>query len=245
MENTTACADCPLRKRDVFRAFSTGELAFVGSLKSGEMRVEARTRVLDEGVNSPHVFTVLSGWGLREKTLADGRRQILNFVMPGDLVGLQAAMFDAMDHSVEALTDMTLCVFQRTGIERLFHDRPSLGYTVVWHAARNERLLDATLVSVGRCTARERIARALLILCGKARRLGLAEEDGTVAAPITQQHLADALGLSLVHTNRTLKQMVGDGLLQWQAGRLRLCDEEGLEELAEMDHAVPRALPLI
>jgi len=245
MKSMTDCSRCPLRKREVFRGLGPRELDFVASMKSGEMRVEPRTRVLDEGVNSPHVFTVLSGWGLREKSLADGRRQILNFVLPGDLVGLQAAMFDAMDHSVEALTGMTLCVFPRSDIQRLFHDQPSLGFTVVWHAARNERLLDATLMSVGRCSARERIARALLTIYGKARRIGLSEADGTLSAPITQQHLADALGLSLVHTNRTLKGMVGDGLLRWRAGRLQLLDAARLRDIAQMDETAPAALPLI
>ncbi|MFB9149715.1 Crp/Fnr family transcriptional regulator [Roseovarius ramblicola] len=245
MKSITDCTACPLRKSEVFRSLDARELGFVASMKSGEMRVAPRTRVLDEGVNSPHVFTVLSGWGLREKSLADGRRQILNFVLPGDLVGLQAAMFDAMDHSVEALTDMTLCVFPRREIQRLFHDRPSLGFTVVWHAARNERLLDATLMSVGRCTARERIARALLTIYGKARRIGLSEADGTLSAPITQQHLADALGLSLVHTNRTLKGMVADGLLKWRASRLQLCDEDRMRDIAQMEATAPTALPLI
>ena len=245
MARITDCTACPLRQNGAFRPLAGSELSFVSGMKSGEMRVEPRTQVLAEGVNSPHVFTVLSGWGLREKSLADGRRQILNFVLPGDLVGLQAAMFDAMDHSVEALTEMTLCVFPRGDIRRLFHDRPGLGYTVVWHAARNERLLDATLMSVGRCTARERIARALLILCGKARRIGLTEADGTLSAPITQQHLADALGLSLVHTNRTIKTMVGDGLLRWRAGRLQLRDEDRLRAIGQMEATAPAALPLI
>jgi len=245
MKKITACSDCPLRQRDAFRPFSEGELAYVSRLKSGEMQVSARTRVVEEGVNSPHVFTVLSGWGLREKSLADGRRQILNFVLPGDLIGLQAAMLDAMDHSVEALTDMTLCVFARADIAQVFHDQPGLGHTVVWHAARNERLLDATLMSVGRCSARERIARALLTIYGKARRIGLSEADGTLSAPITQQHLADALGLSLVHTNRTLKGMVGDGLLRWRAGRLQLLDAARLRDIAQMDETAPAALPLI
>jgi len=245
MKKITACSDCPLRQRDAFRPFSEGELAYVSRLKSGEMQVSARTRVVEEGVNSPHVFTVLSGWGLREKSLADGRRQILNFVLPGDLVGLQSAMLDAMDHSVEALTDMTLCVFARADIAQVFHDQPGLGHTVVWHAARNERLLDATLVSVGRCTARERLARAILIICDKARRIGLAGADGSLSVPITQQHLADALGLSLVHTNRTLKAMVGEGLIRWRAGRMQLGDETRLRDIAEMEPAAPSALPLI
>ena len=129
--DTTNCADCPLRALPAFRPFSTAELAYVTRLKSGELTVEARATVLEQGLNSAHVFTVLSGWALREKTLEDGRRQVLSFVMPGDLIGLQATLFDEMEHSVVALGPLTLCVFQRADILRLFEDQPSLGYTVV------------------------------------------------------------------------------------------------------------------
>lgn len=239
------CSDCPLRKLDVFEETRGKELEFITRLKSGEMTVDPRTRILDEGVNSPHVFTVLSGWGLREKTLEDGRRQIMNFVMPGDLLGLQAAMFDEMDHSVEALTSMTLCVFQRSDLANLFHTQPGLAHTVVWHAARGERLMDANLLSIGRCTARERIVQALLIIFGKAERLGLVTRDGSVDVPITQQHIADALGLSLVHTNRTLKALIADGLVAWRAGRLRIIDSEGMQKIAPIEVIPPRRLPLI
>jgi len=245
MKSVVKCEECPLRKFAVFRPFDKAELAFVSRLKSGEMAIDPKTPLFEEGVNSPYVYTVLEGWGIREKTLEDGRRQILNFVLPGDLIGLQAAMFDAMDHSVEALTQMTLCVFQRNDINNLFHDKPSLGHTVVWHAARNERLMDATLLSVGRCSARERIVRALLVLFGKASKIGLVGKDGSVEVPITQQHLADALGLSLVHTNRTLKRLVADGLLSWRAGHLKIGDIDRLHEIAPIETGSPSALPLI
>jgi CRP-like cAMP-binding protein len=97
----------------MLRDFSAEELAFMLSFKSGELSVAAGTTVLMEGTTSPHLYTVLSGWGIRYKALADGRRQILNFVLPADFIGLQAAILDEMQHSVEALTDVVLCVFPR------------------------------------------------------------------------------------------------------------------------------------
>lgn len=245
MKSILNCQQCPLRKLDVFKDVTSTELEFISQLKSGELAVDPKTRILDEGANSPHVFTVLEGWGLREKTLADGRRQIMNFVMPGDLLGLQSAMFDVMDHSVEALTKMTLCVFQRSEIANLFHTQPSLGHTVVWHAARSERLMDVNLLSVGQCTARERIVLALLTIFSKAERLGLVTDDGSVGVPITQQHIADALGLSLVHTNRTVKRLVSEKLVAWRAGRLRIIDSERMLAIAPIEVTPPRSLPLI
>jgi len=168
----------------VFRSFSRTELDFVTRFKSGEMKVEGGATVLMSGTRSPHLFTVLSGWGYREKTLEDGRRSILNFVLPGDLVGLQSALFCEMNHSVEALTDMTLCVFQRSDIEALFRREPGLAFTVVWHAARAERILDEHLLSVGRRSAAERIAYLMVFLLERARGLDLVE-PGSVRSLIS------------------------------------------------------------
>jgi len=245
MKDTTACQDCPLRKLDRFRPFTESELSFVDRLKSGELAVGPGATVLEQGTSSTHVYTVLSGAGYRIKTLDDGRQQILNFVMPGDLIGLQAALFDAMDHEVQALTDMRLCVFQRTDLYALFREQPGLGYNVVWHAAREERMLDEHLVSVGRRTAKERIAHTLVFLHERAAQLGLLDADGTMDLRIRQRHLADALGLSVVHTNKTLKKLTAEGLVAWQGSRLRLLDEEGLRTIARYDAPTEARQPLI
>lgn len=245
VKGTTDCVDCPLRRNAVFRTFSQDELAFVSRFKTGELKVEAGATVLVAGTRSPHLFTVLSGWGFREKTLENGRRSILNFVLPGDLIGLQSALFAEMDHSVEALTNLTLCVFQRSEVEALFRQQPGLAYTVVWHAAREERMLDEQLLSLGRRNALERIAYLLLVLFARARRLGLAVRETWLEVPITQTHVADTLGLSLVHTNKTLRKLSAEGLIVWKAGRLRLSDEAGLTRAAGYEPDAAEALPLI
>jgi len=241
----TNCTECPLRALPAFKSFDAAELAFVTALKSGEMTVEARATVLEQGVNSAHVFTVLSGWAMREKTLEDGRRQVLGFVMPGDLIGLQAMLFNEMEHSVVALGPLTLCVFQRPDILRLFRDQPSLGYTVVWHAARSERMLDEALTSVGRRSAAERIGHALLTLHRRADRRGLLDQAGGFEAPFRQGDLADALGLSRVHVNKTLRRLAAAGMVEWAEGRIALPDAPGLATLAKLDPAPAAELPLI
>jgi len=245
MPKITECKDCKLRTLQQFRKFSTSELKFVSGFKSGELVVEAGSTVLLEGTNSPHIFTVLSGWGFREKTLEDGRRQILKFVMPGDLIGLQTALFAEMEHSVQSLTEMTLCVFRRRDVRHLFHAQPDLAFTVVWHAAHEERMLDDHLLSIGRRTAIERIAYILVTLFARARRLGMVDKQNTVAVPITQQHLADALGLSLVHTNKTLRRLLAMSAVTWQAGRLQIDDEARLREIANYATIETEILPLI
>ena len=165
----TSCERCPLRKLEVFRQFTPKEFEFISSFKVGEFRAEAGTALLLAGNNSAHLYTMLSGWAFRSKELSDGRRQILNFAFPGDFIGLQSAVLDAMEHSVVALTDVVLCVFEREKLWRLFESHPGLGFDMTWLAAREERMLDEHLLSIGRRTALERTAYFLLHVYRRAK----------------------------------------------------------------------------
>lgn len=240
----TRCIQCPLKRLKIFRAVTPEELAFIESLKSGEFVTEVGTTVLLEGINSPHLYTVLSGWAFRYKTLADGRRQILNFVLPGDFMGLQGSMFNEMQHSIESLTPMVLCVFPRDKLWSLYANHPSLAYDLTWLASRSERLLDENLLTIGRRSAIERVAFVLLDIFLRARQLKLTQGN-KLKIPFTQQHLADALGLSLVHTNKTLNALTGRRLIRWKPGLLELVDESGLAELVDQDLSHANIRPLI
>ena len=106
-------------------------------------------------------------------------------------------------------------------------------------------MLDEALTSVGRRTAAERIGHALLTLHHRAGRRGLLDQAGGLAAPFTQGDLADALGLSRVHVNKTLRRLAGAGLIDWSEGRISLPDPGGLAALARMDPRADMDLPLI
>lgn len=228
------CENCPLSKHDVLRKMSGDELEFMKGFKRGELQSQAGSTILVEGNNSPHLYTVLSGWGFRHKTLSDGRRQILNYVLPGDLIGLQGSLMEEMSHSIEALSDMMLCVFERENLGSLFKSSPPLAYDITWLAAREEQMLDEHLLSVGRRTAEERVAYLISFLAQRARRVGLLD-DGDGLVPFTQTHIADTLGMSLVHTNRTLKKLQDRGLVRWQDRSCIILDEDRLQNIAGWD----------
>ena len=124
----TACTQCPLRKVRLFEPFSPETLEFMLSFKTAEIQVAAGTPVLVEGAGSDHLYTVLRGMGIRFKTLETGARQVVNFVMPGDFLGLQAAVMGEMKHSVSATTAMTLCVFDRRKLWDLFTNEPQRAF---------------------------------------------------------------------------------------------------------------------
>ena len=244
MSSETSCTNCPLRRQAAFRANEASEIAFIERFKSRQMRVAAGLPILLEGERSDRLYTILSGWAHRHRSLGDGRRQILNFLLPGDFVGLQQELdHDAM-HGIEALSDVTLCVFLRQRLWHLYQEYPSLAYDLTWLCAHEELIVDENLLSVGRRSAVERIGMLLIHLYKRAESVGLCS-DGSVRMPISQQHIADALGLSLVHTNKTLRRLSLLGLIELRGGALRIGDLGRLRQLADY-HALPlRARPLI
>jgi CRP-like cAMP-binding protein len=240
----TPCTACPLRGFKTLRDFSGSELGLVQSIKAADLNVRAGTTFLQQGSKSEQMFTVLSGWAFRYKVMPDGRRQILNYALPADLVGLQGSLMTEMEHSVEALTDVTLCVFPRERLWTLYSDSPSLAFDVTWLAAREEQLIDEHLVTLGQRTALERTAYIVLHLYLRAQEVGLTSGN-TVQFPFTQQHLADTLGLSLVHTNKTLKRLHASGAVRWKDRLFEILDRGRLAEIAGGDLQRSRQRPFI
>jgi CRP/FNR family transcriptional regulator, anaerobic regulatory protein len=240
----TPCERCPLRESAALRKFTREELTFVSEFKMDELRVEPGISFLREGVQNEQLYTVFSGWAFRYKMLSDGRRQILNYALPADLVGLQGSLLREMEHSVEALTPLVLCVFPRSKLWELYGHFPTLAFDITWLAAREEQYLDAHLLSLGRRTALERTAYLLLHLYTRAEEAGLTR-DSTVSFPLTQQHLADTLGMSLVHTNRTLKRLLASNAVRWKDRRFEISDRAALARLAGEDVTAPRPRPFI
>lgn len=237
------CELCPLRPLPTFREFSTEELEFVSSFKVGEVTADAGTVILEEGTRSADLYTLLSGWAFRFKMLDDGRRQILNYLLPGDLVGLQGTVIGEMEHSVEALSPLVLCVFRRDRLDGLFRNYPGLSFDVTWLAAREERMLDDHLLSLGRRTAMERAAYLLAFLHSRAASVGIGGPG--MVMPLTQQHVADTLGLSIVHTNKTLRKLSDRQLIRWLGRGCEVLDGPALARLAGWDGPGERVRPLI
>lgn len=240
---TVACAACPLRKKSLFIPFSADDLSFMERFKTGELTVDPGTTILLEGSNSPQIFTVLSGMGTRSTLLENGRRQVINFIFPGDLAGLQAGLLGEMKHSVEATTAMVLCVFKRAELWQLFKSQPSRAYDITWIAAIEEHFLGETIATLGQRSAAQRIAWALLRIEARLRAVGLGR-DGQVPLPFRQQDLADALGLSLVHTNKTLGSLRERQIATWNDGKLHIGDRIALADIALVDPEAEERRPL-
>ena len=241
-----SCQACPLRSLPLFVEHSQPELALIESLKREQISVPSDGVVIHEGQTDAPLYTLLNGWAFRFKTLSDGRRQILNFLLPGDFIGVQQKMGDAAAHGVQALTDVVLCVFRRDALWAFHRSAPTLGFAVTWLTAHEESLVDDTLLSVGRRSAEERIATLLIVLFKRVAALLPDEGAQGVPFPLTQQHIADGLGLSLVHTNKTLRKLEKRGLHHIEDGHLWLRDVKALARIADLyGDGKPAPRPLI
>lgn len=212
--------------------------------KKDDIEVRAGQPILREGEVSSTLYTLLAGWAFRYRTLSDGRRQIFNVLLPGDFMGLHDQLGGPLPYGIEALTDSALCVFPLGQLMELYSQSPTLGFDVTWLCAHEEFAVGENLLSVGRRSALERIATLLIHLYMRADSLGLGGPDG-VPFPLTQQHVADALGLSLVHTSKTMKRLQAQGLFRIAAGRLIVTHPVEMAALAEYSPRPLRHRPLI
>ncbi|MFN3825021.1 MAG: Crp/Fnr family transcriptional regulator [Pseudorhodobacter sp.] len=241
---TIDCRDCPLRNCGLFVAFSEDELEFMRRFKTGEVSLMPGETLLMEGQGSGELYTVLSGAGTRYKTLEDGRRQVINFLLPGDFIGMQASLMGEMKHSVGASSEMTLCQFKRADLWTLFRSYPERAYALTWIGAVEEHFLGEAIATLGQRDAGQRLGWALMRLHARLAAAGLARGD-SVPLSFRQQDLADALGLSLVHTNKTLARLRRTGLADWSRGRLSIPDRARLAQSCGIEEELPEPRPLI
>ncbi|WP_229729125.1 Crp/Fnr family transcriptional regulator [Agaricicola taiwanensis] len=219
------------------------EIEYINSLKRDHIRVAAGTDIIHPGQEDAEVYTLFAGWAFRYQELPDGRRQILNFLLPGDLIGLQSSLLDPAEHGVEALTAVELCVHPRNRLLQVFGDMPKLAYELTWLGAREQSIVDDNLTTVGQRGAAERVAAFIYTLYRRADVLGLVTKNSFLF-PVNQTHIGDALGMSLVHTNKTIARLKRLGFFSIPNGSIVIHDPEGLARFAqyEQDDLAPRPI---
>jgi CRP-like cAMP-binding protein len=190
-----------------------------------------RSLLLREGDTPSEIFTLFEGWAYRFKLFPDGRRQIIRFLLPGDFVVLRGMQTQPLAFSVQALTAVRLCAFDATSFSRIVLSRPKLIERLVRAFSDELSELDLRLTEVGRCSASERIARFILKIESRAIDRNLATADG-FPFPLRQEHIADALGLTVVHVSRTLIAFRNAGLMTLRRGSMTIRDRAMLEETA-------------
>jgi CRP-like cAMP-binding protein len=220
-------------KLSCFAPLSQAEIGVLEMLSSNEEHFRAHIDLLSEGDPPRSPFIVIRGMACRYRILADGRRQILTFLLPGDLCELHTYLLKAMDHSAVTLTPGRLAVIERATITTLIARYPRIGAAIWWCSMQEAAIMRERIVGLGRRSARGRVAYILCELVWRHREVGLAEGH-TIRLPLTQTDIADTLGLTPVHVNRVLQQFRREGLITLAQRKLRLHDVERLQDLAEL-----------
>lgn len=185
--------------------------------------VRVRRELTTEGRDLGPARALVSGWAARVRLLLDGRRQFVSFLVPGDLVGIASQPDAVATSTVIAITDVAVAVLPEPGAA------PGLAQAYATSAALDEAYLVAQVTRLGRLNAQERIGDLLLELHERLALAALAEGNG-FAMPLTQEMLADALGLTPVHVNRMLQLARREGDIEWRPGRVTLTDTAALAQ---------------
>ncbi len=220
-----------MRKLSAFAPLTAEEQAGLAGAQSATVRVQRGKELFREGQNGHRVFIIHAGWASSYKELPDGGRQIINFPVPGDCVGLRSILLRASDHAFSVLTDATLTTIDAPRMKQLFDDFPGIRAGFLWSAARDEAMAVEHLVGVGRRSAIERTAHFFMELTERLMLVGLATET-RFKCPLNQYVLADALGLSAIHVNRVLRNLRENKLLSLRSGVVTILDLPSLIKLA-------------
>ncbi len=190
--------------------------------------------VLREGDTSDSCCLIVDGLFTRLTMVAGGRRQILSYHLPGDIPDLQGLHYPKIDFSLSALTPGCVAFIAHSALHNAIERAPDLG-SLLWRLTLvDAAMLRARIASIGRRSSYQRMAHLICELFVRMRALGLADENG-FALPLTQIDLADALGLSAVHVNRTLQQLRHDGVIVSNGRHLAFTDWPRLKAVADFD----------
>lgn len=227
--------DCPLaRKLGAFVALSHDELSVLQDMHRRRRTFPPGQDVVHEGQERRTAYILASGWVASYKLLPGGTRQIVDFQVPGDFLGLRSLLFRTADHNIMPVTRIEASEVSFEDLVTGFNRAPRLASAVLWAASRDEAMVVEHLVDVGRRTAQQRLAHFVLELAARLRLVGLSTQV-SFDCPLSQYLLADALGLTAIHVNRVLRELREDGLMTFHKAKVEILDLPRMVELASFD----------
>jgi CRP-like cAMP-binding protein len=222
------------RKLARLAALSAEEEEILAALQSTSRRIRRGRQIVSEGRHYDSLLVIIEGAAIRYRILHDGRRQILNIALAGDFIGFPACFFERALYSVAAIGEVLVAAIPFARLLALFAERPRLAAAILWSFSCEAAMYAERLTDVGRRSALERVAHFLLELLTRLQAVGLAQPR-SFRLPLTQELIADALGLSLPHVNRTLRRLREDGLVGIADQWVTIYDIDALATLADFE----------
>jgi CRP-like cAMP-binding protein len=236
--------DAFLSRLRTFTDLTLPELQSLRAVIETELTVNKRRDLVMDGYAFCKLCFVKDGFAARYKLLRNGKRQIVNFVLPGDVVGLPGSFLDCAANSVIAITDMTLQACSLEAFAALCYRRPKFGLVLSWLAAQEAANCVERVIDIGRRTPVERLAHLLLEIHSRLLVVGRGEEFG-FCLPFTQEMMSDALGLSVPHLNRMLTRLRAEGMVAINERRVEFTDLPAMQLLAQFKPMQPSRIPVV
>jgi len=217
------------RRLEEYTPLTDADRAELATLCSQATRtIGARVDLISEGDAPPYIYVILDGWACHYRTLDDGRRQIVDFAIPGDLCDLNLFILDRMDHSICAVTRLKVAEVGREMLRRVVTNCPNITTALWWVELVSKSIHREWIVNVGQRTARERVAHLFCEMFIRLESVGLTV-GFSCDFPLTQNDIADTTGLTAVHVNRTIQELRRDGLIVLERRKLTIPDMLALQ----------------
>lgn len=230
--NEGSLAQAVIRRFNLLRPLSEEAVAALEqAILEGLFRAGPGEDLVAEGDPVDSVRVVLSGWLFRHKTLEDGRRQIVNFILPGETCDAYAYLLPAIDHSITTATPVAYAEIKRSRFEKLMASDRTLAEAFLCETALNNAIQREWAINLGRRAALEKVAHLFCEIYERLRPVGLVDGN-SCGFPVTQMDLADATGLSVVHLNRTIQELRAAGLITLRDRMLTIPDLDALKSAA-------------
>ena len=215
-----------------FTDLTGDDRAALDALCAHQITVEAKRDLIREGERPNDIYLLIEGWGYRYKMLPNGGRHILAYLLPGDLCDIHVFVLKKMDHALGLLTPATVAVIPQEAILEVMDRHPRIQRALWWGTLVDQAVLREWLVNIGSRDAFTRIAHLFCELWIRMRAVGLADE-GRFSMPLTQDEIADTMGLSVVHVNRTIQKMRANDLISLEKKTLTIHDPRKLAAEAD------------
>lgn len=208
------------------------DLGKLCALRGAVRTLRSSTYILREGEPQRQCAILIAGYAVRQKTTGDGARQILALHIPGDPLDFQTLYLDRADHNVQALGRAEVLFVHRTDVQALLENRPAVARAVVMNLLIEASIAREWLLNTGRRSARARVAHLLCEFAARIDAQGLGDRK-SYELPMTQEELGDALGLTAVHVNRTLKRLEADGVLRRRGRRIMFANWQEMARIGD------------
>ena len=223
-----------IQKLEQFQKLSDDEKRVLEAAITNVVEFGSREDIISDGERPECVHLLLTGWAARYKILSDGERQIMAYLIPGDLCNIHIALLDRMDHGIASLSRCEVGLIPRAKVDEIMTEHTQLARALFWATLVDEAILREWLVSIGRRSAEKRVAHLFCEMLLRLRAIGLTTDD-SFELPLTQEELADTMGISSVHMNRTLQELRSADLITSKGRLLIINDAERLMEFSGFD----------